>query len=109
MISEKKFRTNRRYCFERAEIFSQADRLTYLLRPRSSLLFHQLRCCGNALPSRGCRGHSVYGPIVPDQRARLRVPSTTDGAHKGLQGDVLLVVDYQAGALWKRRVAGSAV
>ena len=51
----------------------------------------------------------MYGPIVPDQRARLRVPSTTDGAHKGLQGDVLLVVDYKAGALRERRHTGSAV
>ena len=51
----------------------------------------------------------MYGPVVPDQRARLRVPSTADGTRKGLQGDVLLVVDYKAGALRERRHTGSAV
>ena len=51
----------------------------------------------------------MHGPFVPDQRARLSKPITTDVAHKGLQADVLLVVDYKASALRERRVAGSAV
>ena len=51
----------------------------------------------------------MQGPFVPDQRARLSKPITADGAHKGLQADVLLVVDYKASALRERCVTGNAV
>ena len=51
----------------------------------------------------------MYGPVVPDQRARLSVPSIADITRKGLQGDVLLIVGYNAGALRETCVTGGAV
>ena len=77
--------------------------------PQPSLLLRRLRSCFNTLLLCGCRSLHVYGPLVPDQRARLSEPITTDGAHEGLQANVLLVVDYKASALRERRVAGGAV
>ena len=51
----------------------------------------------------------MHGPAVPDQRARLSEPIPADGTRKGLQVDVPLVVEDEAGALCVRLVAGSAV
>ena len=79
------------------------------MRCESSLLVHRLRLCGKTLRSRGCGGHPVHGPAVPGQRARLSEPIPADGTREGLQVNVPLVVEDEAGALRVRLVAGGAV
>ena len=79
------------------------------MRCESSLLVHRLLLCSGKLLFSANGERLMHGPAVPGQRARLSEPIPADGTHEGLQVNVPLVVEDEAGALRVRLVAGGAV